>query len=102
MKSYEIARLFERMADVLELKGENPFRIRAYRRAAQNLETLSEDVETLASEDRLEEIPGIGADLAGKIAEYLGTGHIKEIDVACRTVPRGVVELLDVPGIGPK
>ena len=102
MKSYEIARLFERMADVLELKGENPFRIRAYRRAAQNLETLSEDVETLAREDRLEEIPGIGADLAGKIAEYLGTGHIKEIDAACRTVPRGVVELLDVPGIGPK
>ncbi|MBI1846526.1 MAG: DNA polymerase/3'-5' exonuclease PolX [Candidatus Rokubacteria bacterium] len=102
MKSYEIARLFERMADVLELRGENPFRIRAYRRAAQNLETLSEDVETLARQGRLEEIPGIGADLAGKIAEYLQSGHIKEIDAAGRTVPRGVVELLDVPGIGPK
>jgi DNA polymerase (family 10) len=102
MKSYEIARLFERMADVLELNGENLFRIRAYRRAAQSLETLSEDVETLAREDRLEEIPGIGADLAGKIAEYLRTGRIEEIDAACRTVPRGVVELLDVPGIGPK
>ncbi len=102
MKSYEIARLFERMADVLELKGENPFRIRAYRRAAQNLETLSEDVETLAREGHLENIPGVGADLAGKIAEYLRTGHIKEIDAACRTVPRGVVELLEVPGIGPK
>jgi DNA polymerase (family 10) len=102
MKSYEIARLFERMADVLEVKGENPFRIRAYRRAAQNLETTSEDVETLAREDRLDEIPGIGADLAGKIGEYLESGHIKEIDAACRTVPHGVVELLDVPGIGPK
>jgi DNA polymerase (family 10) len=102
MKSYEIARLFERMADVLELKGENVFRIRAYRRAAQNLETLSEDVETLARENRLDEIPGVGADLAGKIAEYLESGHIKEIDVACRRVPRGVVELLEVPGIGPK
>ena len=102
MKSYEIARLFERMADVLEVKGENPFRIRAYRRAAQNLETTSEDVETLGREDRLDEIPGIGADLAGKIGEYLKSGHIKEIDAACRTVPRGVVELLDVPGIGPK
>jgi DNA polymerase (family 10) len=102
MKSYEIARLFERMADVLELKGENAFRIRAYRRAAQNLETLSEDVETLAREDRLEEIPGVGGDLAGKITEYLRSGHIKEIDAACRGVPRGVVELLDVPGIGPK
>jgi DNA polymerase (family 10) len=102
MKSYEVARLFERMADVLELKGQNPFRIRAYRRAAQNLESLSEDLETLAREERLDEVPGIGADLAGKIAEYLRTGHIKEIDAACRTVPRGVVELLDVPGIGPK
>lgn len=102
MKSYEIARLFERMADVLELKGESVFRIRAYRRAAQNLETLSEDVETLAREERLEEIPGIGADLAGKIAEYLKTGHVKDIDAACRRVPRGVVELLEVPGIGPK
>jgi DNA polymerase (family 10) len=102
MKSYEIARLFERMADVLELKGENPFRIRAYRRAAQNLETLSEDVETLVREDRLEEIPGIGADLASKIAEYLRTGRVKEIDTVCGTVPRGVVELLDIPGVGPK
>ena len=102
MKSYEIARLFERMADVLELGGENPFRIRAYRRAAQNLETLSEDVETLARDDRLDEIPGVGGDLAGKIAEYLRTGHIKEIDAACRKVPRGVVALLEVPGIGPK
>jgi DNA polymerase (family 10) len=102
MKSYEVARLFERMADVLELKGGNPFRIRAYRRAAQNLESLSEDLETLAREERLDEVPGIGADLAGKIAEYLRSGHIKEIDAACRSVPRGVVELLDVPGIGPK
>lgn len=102
MKSYEIARVFERMADVLELGGENPFRIRAYRRAAQNLETLSEDVETLAREHRLDRIPGVGADLAGKIEEYLRSGHIREIDAACRRVPRGVVELLGVPGIGPK
>jgi DNA polymerase (family 10) len=102
MKSYEVARLFERMADVLELGGGNPFRIRAYRRAAQNLESLSEDLEILAREDRLDEVPGIGADLAGKIQEYLRTGRIKEIDAACRTVPRGVVELLEVPGIGPK
>jgi DNA polymerase (family 10) len=102
MKSYEVARLFERMADVLEVRGENPFRVRAYRRAAQNLETLSEDVETLAREERLDEIPGIGADLAGKVGEYLRTGHIREIDAACRCVPRGMMQLLDVPGIGPK
>jgi DNA polymerase (family 10) len=102
MKNFEIARLFDQMADVLEIKGDNPFRIRAYRRAAQNLETLTEDVESLARQGRLEEIPGVGADLAGKIGEYLGTGRIKEIDAARRGIPRGVVELMNVPGIGPK
>jgi DNA polymerase (family 10) len=102
MKNFEIARLFGQMADVLEIKGDNPFRIRAYRRAAQNLETLSEDVETLARQVRLEEIPGVGADLAGKITEYLETGRIKEIDAARRGIPRGVIDLMNVPGIGPK
>ena len=102
MKNFELARLFELMADVLELKGENPFRIRAYRRAARNLESLSEDVQTLAGQDRLEEIPGIGQDLAGKITEYLKTGRIKEVEAARKGIPPGVVALMNVPGIGPK
>ena len=102
MKNFEVARQFELMADVLELKGENPFRIRAYRRAAQSLESLSEDIETVAREDRLEDIPGIGADLAGKIQEYLRTGKIKEIAAASKGTPRGVVELMNIPGIGPR
>jgi DNA polymerase (family 10) len=102
MKNYEIARLFDLMADVLELGEENVFRIRAYRRAAQSLESLREDVETLAREDRLDEIPGVGADLAGKIAEYLETGHVRDIERATRKIPAGVVALLNVPGIGPK
>ncbi len=102
MKNFEVARQFELMADVLELKGENPFRIRAYRRAAQNLESLSEDIEAVAREDRLEDIPGIGADLAGKIQEYLKTGKIKEIAAASKGMPRGVVELMNIPGVGPR
>jgi DNA polymerase (family 10) len=102
MKNFEIARLFNLMADVLELRDENVFRIRAYRRAAQNLETLREDVETLAREGRLDEIPGVGADLAGKIAEYLKSGHVRDIDRATKRVPAGVVALMNVPGIGPK
>ena len=102
MKNFEVARQFELMADILELKGENAFRIRAYRRAAQNLESLSEDIETVAREDRLEDIPGIGADLAGKIQEYLRTGRIKEIAAASKGTPRGVVALLNIPGIGPR
>jgi DNA polymerase (family 10) len=102
MKNFEVARQFDLMGDVLELKGENPFRIRAYRRAARNLEALTEDVEVLAREDRLEDIPGIGADLAGKIQEYLRTGRVAEIAAASKGIPRGVVELMNVPGIGPK
>jgi DNA polymerase (family 10) len=102
MKNFEVARQFELMADVLELKGGNPFRIRAYRRAAQNLESLGEDIEAVAREDRLEDIPGIGADLAGKIQEYLRTGKIEEIAAASRGIPRGVVELLNIPGVGPR
>ena len=80
MKNLEIARDFDLIADLLELKGENPFRIRAYRRAAQNLGTLSEDVESLRARDRLDDIPGIGPDLAGKIGEYLKTGQIEALD----------------------
>jgi DNA polymerase (family 10) len=102
MKNFEVARLFNLMADVLELKEENVFRIRAYRRAAQNLESLREDVETLARDDRLDEIPGVGADLAGKIAEYLKSGHVRDIDRATKRIPAGVVALMNVPGIGPK
>ncbi|HEX9822232.1 MAG TPA: DNA polymerase/3'-5' exonuclease PolX [Methylomirabilota bacterium] len=102
MKNLEVARLFNLMADVLDLQEENVFRIRAYRRAAQNLETLREDVETLAREDRLDEIPGVGADLAGKIAEYVKTGHVRDIERATKKIPAGVVALMNVPGIGPK
>jgi DNA polymerase (family 10) len=102
MKNYEVARQFDLMADVLELRGENPFRIRAYRRAARNLESLTEDVAVVAREDRLEDIPGIGRDLAAKIAEYLETGRMKDLDAATRGIPRGVVEMMNVPGIGPR
>jgi DNA polymerase (family 10) len=102
MKNFEIARLFNLMADVLELRQQNVFRIRAYRRAAQNLESLHEDVEALARQSRLDEIPGIGADLAGKISEYLETGHVRDIERVARRIPAGVVALMNVPGIGPK
>ena len=102
MKNFEVARLFDLMADVLEVRGDNPFRIRAYRRAARNLESLGEDVETLARTGGLDEIPGIGRDLAGKIVEYLDTGRVKDIEAARRGVPPGVLALMHVPGIGPR
>ena len=102
MKNVEIARLFDLMADLLEIRGDNPFRIRAYRRAAQSLESFGEDVEVVAREGRLGEVPGVGKDLADKIGEYLRTGRMKDVDALQQEIPRGVVELMSVPGVGPK
>ncbi len=96
MKNFEVARLFDLMADLLEIKNENPFRIRAYRRAAQNIESLTEDVEVLAEQGRLDDIPGIGPDLAGKIVEYLKTGRMKDVEAARKGIPAGVVERMSL------
>ncbi|MFH1623926.1 MAG: DNA polymerase III, partial [Pseudomonadota bacterium] len=76
MKNLEIARIFNNIADLLEIKGENPFRIRAYRRAAQNLESIAEDLATIADRGDLREIPGIGKDLSKKVEEYLSSGSM--------------------------
>ncbi len=102
MKNFEIARLFDLMADLLEIKGENPFRVRAYRRAAQNMESLTEDAAVLAGEGRLETVPGIGKDLAAKIVEYLGTGRMQAVEALRAEIPAGVVEMMRIPGVGPK
>jgi DNA polymerase (family 10) len=101
MKNQEVARVFNEIADILEIKGENPFRIRAYRRAAQNIDGLSKDVVEL-TEDELKKIPGIGADLAGKIREYVETGSLKFYDDLKKEVPSGLVDLLTIPGLGPR
>lgn len=101
MVNQQIARIFNEMADILEIKGENPFRIRAYRRAAQNIEGLPKDA-TQMTEDELLEIPGIGQDLAGKIRHYIETGRVEAYDELKKEVPEGLVLLLSVPGLGPK
>ena len=101
MKNQQIAKIFSEISELLELKGENVFRIRAYRRAAQNMDNLSKDVSTLSQEE-LESIPGIGKDLAGKIHEFLETGKIAKHEELKREIPGGVLQLLTVPGLGPK
>ncbi len=98
----EVARILNAMADMLEIKGDNPFRIRAYRRAGQNIEGLAEDVATLTVRQTLEEIPGIGKDLASKIHEIITTGTFQEYEKLKAQVPSGLVELLKIPGVGPK
>ncbi len=102
MRNLEIARVFETIADILEMEGDNPFRIRAYRRAAQNVEALAEDLESIAQRGALTEIPGIGKDLAAKIQEYLSTGRLSDLERLKDRFPPGVLQMLSVPGIGPK
>lgn len=98
----QIAQLFSRIADLLELKEANPFRIRAYRRASQVVEVLSEDVSVPAAQDRLEEIQGIGRDLAEKIREFLASGTISEYEKLRAEVPAVLVQMTRIPGLGPK
>lgn len=101
MKNQEITRIFNDIADLLEIKGENPFRIRAYRRAAQNIEGLSRDVAE-TPKDELIKVPGIGQDLAGKIEEYVRTGRLQFYEDLKKEVPEGLSILLSVPSLGPK
>lgn len=102
MRNQEVAAVFNEIADILEIKGANPFRIRAYRRAAQNIENLTEDIATVAARGGLEGIPGIGKDLAGKIQEIITTGTLKDYEDLKKKVPSGIVNLLAIPGVGPR
>jgi DNA polymerase (family 10) len=97
----EIARVLREVADLLELEGANAFRVRAYVRASRVVEELPGPVATLAPA-QLRELPGIGDDLAGKIEEIAHTGRLTMLRALHHEVPRTAVELLRVPGIGPK
>mgnify|MGYP005813446829 CR=1 FL=1 len=99
----DIAAAFEQMADLLELQDANPFRVRAYRNAARVLGELRLDLAaTVAAGKPLPKLPGIGTDLSAKIAEFATTGHVAALDRLRKQVPAGVVELLQLPGLGPK
>ena len=101
MKNQEIAKVFNDIADILEIKGDNPFRIRAYRRAAQNIDGFAGDIAE-TPEEELRKIPGIGHDLAEKIKEYVTTDHLEFYEELKKEVPHSLVEMLSVPSLGPK
>jgi DNA polymerase (family 10) len=99
----DIAAVFEEIADLLELGDENPFRVRAYRNAARVVSGLSLDLAaTLAEGAELPKLPGIGADLDGKIHEIAATGSCKLLAQLRRRFPAGITALLALPGLGPK
>jgi DNA polymerase (family 10) len=102
MKNLEIAKIFERMADVLALLEENSFRILAYKKISRVLEELPEAVEKLAEQGKLETVPGIGKSSAERIEEYLRTGKIGEFEELLGRVPAGVLQMIKIPSVGPK
>ncbi|MCS7048657.1 MAG: DNA polymerase/3'-5' exonuclease PolX [Verrucomicrobiae bacterium] len=102
MTKAEIAAVFEEIADLLDLKGENPFRVRAYRNAARIVDGLAEDLDRVIAENRLTAIKGIGEDLASKIIELHTTGRLKFHEELRASMPAGLLEMLRVPGFGPK
>ncbi|MDP3282362.1 MAG: DNA polymerase/3'-5' exonuclease PolX [Nitrosomonas sp.] len=99
----DIAAVFEEIADLLEIQGANPFRIRAYRNAARVVGELSQEISRLLEKgEDLTELPGIGDDLAGKIKEIAGSGHCSLLDRLHTELPPAITELLKIPGLGPK
>lgn len=104
MNNADIARQFTEIGDLLEIQGANSFRVRAYRNAARTLEDLSESVSELAGEGvkALTDLPGIGKDLAGKIIKLVETGEIPQLTELREQVPPGVLDMLRIPGLGPK
>lgn len=105
MENSEFAKAFREIAELLELKGENPFKIRAYQRAAQNIDDLSRELPDIYREKGLaglQELPGIGHDLSLKIEEYIKTGKIASYKKLAKEFPKGILELVNIPGMGPK
>jgi DNA polymerase (family 10) len=102
VENADVARTLSEIADLLELTGGNAFKVRAYRQAAQVIDILPEAVADAHRAGRLEDLPGIGGGIAGKIAELLETGCCREHDRLAGLVPPGVLEMLRVEGIGPK
>ena len=104
MDNVDVARLFDEMADLLEIAAANPFRVRAYRNAARTIEALGEPASSLVARDpaALAELPGIGKDLAGKIADIVKTGHFGLLDTLKRKLPGELGDMAALPGLGPK
>jgi len=103
MKNSAIAKVFQDIADLLELKGEIPFKIRAYQKAARAIEHFPSEVELMVKDGgNLRDIPGVGEAIAKKITELVNTGHLRYYDELRAEFPEGISTLLDIPGVGPR
>ena len=102
MDKDRVAEILIEIGTLLELKGENPFKARAYENAARSLESLTEPLQKLVAENRLAEIESIGEGIQKKITELVTTGKLAYYDGLKASIPPGLVEMLQIPGLGPK
>jgi DNA polymerase (family 10) len=102
MDKHQVAEILTDIGTLLELQGENPFKTRAYVNAARTIEGLSEPLDKVVAEERLGEIKGIGDALQKKITELVTTGKLKYYEELKASIPPGLVEMLEIPGLGPK
>jgi len=102
MNNKEIAQIFRTIADILEIKDENFFRVRAYRRAAQNIENLTRDLKEITAAQQEIKIPGVGVDLKAKIEELVSTGDLDYFKKLKKSIPQGLLQIMSIPGVGPK
>ena len=103
LENGEIAAMLDALADLLDIEGANPFRVRAYRTAARTVRDLPHSLTALVAEGKdLVELPGIGRDLAAKLVEMVESGHFPALEEARARVPSGLADLVELPGVGPK
>src|SRR3974377_1100199 len=102
VQNAEVAAMFDQAAELLEIQGENPFRVRAYRRAARVVEALPQSIRGMLSTGAdLSELPGIGKDLAEKITSIVNTGHFDLLDTLKKELPGQLGEIAALPARGP-
>ena len=102
MDKKDIVEVLERIGTMMEIKGENPFKIRAYSAGARTLQTMEKDLGEVIEEGRLGDIPGIGKALTEKIETLYATGELEFYNKLVASVPSGLMDMLDIPGLGGK
>jgi DNA polymerase (family 10) len=102
MRNAEIATVLYEIADLLELKGENRFKLRAYRNAARSIEELDRDIEDVLDQGELEDIPGVGEAIAKKVEELIRSGRLRYLEELKEEFPAGLIRVMQVQDVGPK
>jgi DNA polymerase (family 10) len=102
IRNAEIAEFFKKVADLLEIDGANPFRVRAYRTAVRTISGLGREISELIAQEDLTNLPGIGKELAKKIKEIVTTGRLSKLEELEKRIPTELHQVLKLPGLGPK